>query len=70
MIRIPVVSSNLKSVGYDPKTKSLEVEFKGGGVHQYLDVSTGHHKALMSAPSIGSYFHEHIRSAHKSKPAT
>lgn len=61
MTRQPVSSSNLKSVGYDPKTKTLEVEFVGGGVHTYHDVPPGHHADLMKAKSPGSHFHKHIR---------
>lgn len=69
MTRTPVKSSNLKSVGYDPATRTLEVEFHSGDVHQFADVWADHHKQLLSASSPGSYFHAHIRGKFKSKPA-
>lgn len=61
MTRQPVDSSNLKSVGYDPKTETLEVEFANGGVHSYAGVPATKHSALMKSPSPGSFFHVHIR---------
>lgn len=67
MTRKPVKSSNLKSVGYDPTSKTLEVEFQGGAVHQYAGVPPEKHAALMKAKSVGSHFHKHIRDRHKSK---
>jgi KTSC domain len=33
MERQPVSSSNLKSVGYDPRSRTLEIEFHNGGVY-------------------------------------
>ena len=38
MNRTPVNSSNVSSVGYDPTSLTLEVEFHGGAVYQYFDV--------------------------------
>jgi KTSC domain len=62
MQRKPVESSNLASVGFDAKTKTLEIEFKGGGVFQYVgDAAEKHFTALMAAPSKGSYFAKEIR---------
>ena len=61
MIRAPVESSNLKSVGYDAATQTLEVEFKNGGVHQYAGVPAATHTKLIKSSSPGGYFHVHIR---------
>ena len=66
MEREPVQSSNLKSVGYDPDSKQLEVEFHSGAVHRYEDVPAKVHQRIMSAKSPGSYFHNNVRSAYKS----
>ncbi len=66
MIRSPLKSSNLKSVGYDARTGTLEVEFHSGQVHRYHGVTADHHTKLVTAPSPGSYFHAHIRDRHKS----
>jgi hypothetical protein len=69
MTRHPVKSSNLKSVGYDSKTGTLEVEFNSGAVHQYHGVLPHLHTKLMAAKSPGSYFHAEIRDKHKSSQA-
>ena len=59
MNRIPVVSSNIASVGYESGT--LEIEFRSGGGYKYTGVPEHIYRALLSAPSKGSYFAEHIR---------
>jgi hypothetical protein len=62
----PVKSSNIKAVGYDPGSKALRVEFNSGAQHRYEEVSPEKHAGMMAADSVGSYFHAHIRGAHKS----
>lgn len=59
--RKAVRSSNIRSVGHDPKTNEVHVEFHSGDVWKYPGVSAAEHKAFVSAPSVGSYFHEHIK---------
>lgn len=65
MNRTPVTSSNLASVGYDASTQTLEIEFHNGGVYQYFDVPQGVVDALMSASSLGSFFHAQIRGVYR-----
>ena len=65
MKRITVKSSNIVSVGYDPDTKTLEVEFQGGRVYQYADVSPDKYSSLMAAHSKGSYVAQNVKNAHK-----
>ena len=36
--RTPVSSAAFKSIGYDPHTRTLAVEFQSGGVHHFDDV--------------------------------
>ncbi len=59
--RVPVDSSNLKSVGFDEKARVLEIEFHHGGIYHYHDVPAETHAALMKAESKGKYFQSHIR---------
>ncbi len=66
MIRQPVDSSNLRSVGYDEATQTLEIEFHNGGIYQYYAVPSVY-QALMSAPSHGKYFHAHIKGVYQYK---
>jgi len=63
MERIPVFSSNLRSVGYDHYTQTLEIEFRGGRLYAYYHVPESRYNGLMSAGSKGSYFHNYIKHA-------
>ena len=61
MDRIPVTSSSIVSVGYNPDTKTLEVEFVNGGIYQYFDVRRSIYDALMAANSKGAFVSDHIK---------
>lgn len=65
MNRVPVESSNIKAVGYDPASQQLEVEFHSGAVHCYHGVPADKHQAMIAAKSVGGYFHANIRGQHK-----
>ncbi len=67
MDRTPVVSSNLKSVGYNANAKILEIEFHNGSVYQYYGVPLNVYEGLMKASSHGKFFHAHIRNAYNYK---
>ncbi|MBS3947902.1 MAG: KTSC domain-containing protein [Dethiobacter sp.] len=61
MNRTPVRSSNIRSAGYDPGARTLELEFHSGGIYQYSGVPENVHQSMMQATSKGSYFHDHIK---------
>jgi hypothetical protein len=61
MERKSVSSSNLSSIGYDPTTRTLEIEFNSGAIYQYSGVPEPKYEALMNAASIGSHFAAHFR---------
>lgn len=61
MRRKAVGSTSLRSVGYDPRSRILEVEFRNGSVYQYAEVSAERHRRLLRAESLGAYFNRHIR---------
>jgi hypothetical protein len=65
MNRQPVKSSYIRSIGYDPKNQTLELEFNDGDVYQYENFPKAKHEALLSAKSIGQFFHKNIRAQHK-----
>lgn len=65
MNRTPVSSSHVASVGYDPNTMTLEVEFKDGSVYQYFDVPETVYQELMRASSIGQFMHANIRNNYR-----
>lgn len=61
MERTPVSSSNIASVGYEPDTSTLQVEFNNGTIYDYYDVPEETYTALIGAGSVGSFFHANIR---------
>jgi hypothetical protein len=63
--RVPVDSSNIRSIGHDSKTNTLAVEFKSGAVYHYADVGKKIHDELMGAKSIGSHFIKNVRDVFK-----
>ena len=65
MIRTSVVSSDIRSVGYDGSSQVLEIEFHSGGVYQYYSVPRSVYNALMQASSHGTYFHRHIKGIYR-----
>lgn len=56
-----VKSSNVKAVGYDVETKTLQVEFKSGGVYQYKEVQPEMYADLLEAESIGRFVSQVVR---------
>jgi hypothetical protein len=62
MIRKSVISSDIRSIGYDDETRILEIEFHSGGIYQYYSVPRVVYEGLMNASSHGKYFHAHIKS--------
>jgi len=61
MNRVPVTSSNLVSVGYDPQNSTLEIEFSGGSIYQYFDVPQGVYDELLASSSHGQFFSAQIK---------
>lgn len=77
MERTHVDSSQIESVGYDPATHVLEVEFVAkkdgtpGAVYQYENVSQEIADQLVSAKSVGKYFNQFVKwgfTYHKIEP--
>lgn len=65
MDRIQVRSSNIRSIGYDQETKTLEVEFLKGSVYQYFEVPWGTWLGFVAADSKGKYFIAQIRERYR-----
>lgn len=65
MIRTPIQSSQIASIGYDAATKEMHIEFRGGKVYTYPGVEPGDHAALMGAESVGKHFGSAIRPKYK-----
>ncbi len=60
VLRLPVDSSDLVSVGYDPKARVLEIEFKEQRIYQYQDVSPDVYERFLRADSYGEFFFANI----------
>lgn len=59
MQMIPVVSTNVRAVGYEGG--NLYVSFNSGGTYRYSGVPIGVYRELMSASSKGRYLHSFIK---------
>ena len=67
MERKKLNASNVRSAGYDPRNRVLEIEFSNGGICQYSGVSEEIYRRLMNAPSPGSYIHDNIEESFTAK---
>ena len=61
MDKQPVASSNIRAVGYDSQTQTLEVEFQSGWVYQYYGVPDNMHDQMMQATSKGKFLNLYIK---------
>lgn len=67
MQRIPVESSDIVAIGYDEKTRTLEIEFKESRVYQYYDVEPPIYERFMKADSYGQYFYAFVNGHYRYK---
>ena len=58
---IPVASSLIKAVGYDPEKEELHVEFHKGGEYVYQGVPQAIAMSFERSPSVGRYFLNNIK---------
>lgn len=68
MTRQLIVSTALRSVGYDAVARVLEVELQSGPIYRYFDVPLSVYDALMSAPSKGRYFDDNVQGKYEYRP--
>lgn len=61
VIMVPVESTNVEAVGYDPDRSRLWVRFKGGPHYRYEGVPRPVYDALLAAPSKGQYLHREVK---------
>ena len=60
MHRTDVESSNVKSIGFDRESGTLEVQYLNGLIYQYPDTKADDYAALMAAQSKGRHLHQHF----------
>jgi hypothetical protein len=68
--RRPVESSVIRSVGYEPETSVLEIEFNSDKVYRYFAVPRTVYQGLLDAPSAGAYFNEVVRDRYPDERVT
>ncbi len=61
IVMIPVVSSNVESIGYDESTQTLRVRFLTGTTYDYKNVLSMEFEQLKNAQSVGSYLNRNIK---------
>jgi len=61
MYRTTVNSSNIKSIGYDAASATLEVEFSSGDIYQYFNVPDHLYQQFLNASSHGEFLNDNIR---------
>jgi hypothetical protein len=61
MRRRPVDSSAISSLGYDPESRTLEVEFRSGSVYDYFGVTARLFESFLEADSKGKFFAKRVR---------
>ena len=58
---VPVESSNIGAVGYNPLSKTLGVKFLFGATYYYYDVPEKVYMDMVSAESVGKFLHRSIK---------
>ena len=52
---IPVTSSNVAAIGYDPPARICRVQFVNGTLYDYADVPPAVFSAFLNVPSKGQF---------------
>jgi hypothetical protein len=57
----PLRSSSIAAAGYDPDTRTMEVEFVNGRTYTHPDVPPEVYEGLVSAESPGRFYNQQIK---------
>ena len=61
MKRLPVDSCAVRSVGYDPTSRILEIEYTNSCVYDYYDVPPDVYQEFCEADSMGAFVNFRIK---------
>lgn len=61
MQRQKIDSSHIASVGFDPQTGAMEIEFSNGNIGTHANVTQEKFDAFMASDSKGSAYHKMFR---------
>lgn len=67
MIRASVMSTSIRSIGYDSNSRMLEVEFTNQSVYDYSDVPASVYQRFIAAPSKGRFFDSYIKNLYRTR---
>jgi KTSC domain-containing protein len=65
MERQPARSKGVHAVAYDPERRTLDVEFAGGKVYRYFEVSPDVYAWLMRVESKGRFINRLVRDKYR-----
>jgi len=66
--RVLAESSAISSILYDPKSRTLDIEFKSSGeTYRYFEVPDDEYQGLLTAPSKGSYLNSEIKPKYRTR---
>lgn len=68
--RWPIESSAVRTMGYDPESSTLEVEFSSGDVYRYYSVAVADVEALILADSKGTFINQVIKAKYRFRQIT
>lgn len=61
MLLVPVVSSDIAAMGFDPVMNEMQIQFRTGRIYSYANIPQDLYNSLVTAPSIGSFFATFIK---------
>ncbi len=61
MNMVPVASTSIEAIGYDPKSQVLRIAFRTGGLYEYHEVPQDIAASLIHAPSKGRFYAQWIK---------
>ena len=64
MQNTPLSESRIRSYGYHPPSRTLELEFLNGKIYQYYGISENLYNSLKEADSMSEFFHLHIKNVY------
>jgi hypothetical protein len=58
---VPVVSSQIQSIGFDPVQKVMRIQFNRGGLYEYQNVEPETYSTILTAESVGAEFDKLVK---------
>ena len=58
---LPVNSSTLSKVGYDPSSGTMIIVFNTGSTYEFQQMPKDIYDNLLNSPSLGAFFNQNIR---------